>query len=271
MPAHDDRAAHQVGDRHRAGRLAQPQQHELAPGPQAADRPVPRGLDADGVDGDVRRPRLDRSDGLEHDIRSQRARRRAPLRNRLDGHHRGALRERDVDRQEADRAAADHEQAAARPERVRTQRADADGERLDQGGVGVAEPLGHRQQRVARHRGALGEHAGAMHAEQLPALAQVLLAARAGGAGAADHEREHDVATGHPRDGADRLVTEHERRLPRPGMPAIGVQVRAADARHADIEHDLPGARHRIGQLLQRELRAAAPDERPHAMPASQR
>lgn len=117
-----------------------------------------------------------------------------------------AGRRRVSDAQQADRPAADHEHGVAGPERGAPQRSDADRQRLDQRGGGVADGVGHLVESAARNGRAVGEHARAVEPEQGAPLAEVLLAAQARAALAAHDEREDGVAPAQALDRADHLV-----------------------------------------------------------------
>ena len=101
----------------------------------------------------------------------------------------------------------------------------------------VVDPVRQRHERAPRHDDALGEDARPVHPDQPPRRAEVVLAREAVRALAAADQRIDGVVGA--ADPPDDLVPEHERRHARPGMPAVAVQVGAADPGELDLEHDL--------------------------------
>ncbi len=130
-----------------------------------------------------------------------------------------------------------------------------------------------------RQRDELGEGARALHAEADRVGAEVAAAGHAVAAAAADdvplaadEVAEREVAHVRPEadDLADELVTDHQRhrhRLLRPGVPAVDVQVGAADARLAHADQDVVDADLRLGHVLEPETLARLRlDQRAHAV-----
>ena len=158
-----------------------------------------------------------------------------------------------VDGEEADRPTAEDEDGVALLDAVEPQRGDRGRERLDQDRDARVEPSGTATSASSRTDDPVGEDPRAVEAQQAAVLAEVLLAAAAGRAATADDEREDGVATAAACDRPDRLVAEDERRPARAGMPAVGVEVGAADARDLHVEDDLALARLRVGKLVELE------------------
>ncbi len=128
----------------------------------------------------------------------------------------------------------------------------------------VVPHVGHRQGHV------LGERSVAPDPEPDRLGAQVAPPGQAVAAAAADHVTlaRHEVAGGevgdvgaHVHDLADELVTDHERRLDRPGrprIPALDVEVRAADPGLVDADQDVVDADRGDRHLAQLQTRTGS-------------
>ena len=146
-------------------------------------------------------------------------------------------------------------------------RADGASERLGEHRALGGHPVGDREQGGPRYGDALGEDPRTVHPDQAPARTEVLLARGAPLAGAAADQRVDRVAIrAQARDG---LVSEHERGDAWARMPAVGVQVRAADPRELDVDDDFFLPRTRAWQLGVFERLAAVPEECLHHPPGS--
>jgi len=189
----------------------------------------------------------------------------APLGDRIDDRDVSTGPRRDIRAEKPDRAAAEDGDLVAGREGVVRQRPDATGEGLGQHRAARIEAGGHRHERRPRHGQPLREDAGAVHPDQPPRGAQVVLARETALAGAAGDEREDRVRL--PVDAADHLVAEDERWHARPGMPAIAVEVGAANTGQLDLEHDLAVGRFRVGRVLEPDVALAVPNECLHRPP----
>jgi hypothetical protein len=145
------------------------------------------------------------------------------FRHRIDGHDTRSGSGCPCDEQETDRSTTEHRDAAAGTDRVGAQGADGAGERLDEDGSLILQLRRNRHEARSRDRHLLGEDARAVHADEPPIRAQILLAGEAAGAAAAADERKQGVAllTG----ARDDLMSEHERRCPWPGVATVPVDV----------------------------------------------
>jgi len=89
---------------------------------------------------------------------------------------------------------------------------------------------------------------------------------------AGEDRPEGDVVAGsdpvdpftHARHHSGSLVPHHHARPAPASRPEVAVDVRAADPRRMDGDHDLAGARDGIGPLLEAQLFGAVVDEGPH-------
>ena len=195
----------------------------------------------------------------------------APLVHRLRAGDAGSSRDRRVDGEGPDRAAADHEQAVARLDAVDPERRERRRQRLDEHrNVGV-ETLRHGDERVRADGNALGEDALAVETEEAASLAQVLLPAAAGAAGAADDQGEDDEAARPTLDAPQRFVAEDERRDTGARVAAVGVEVGTADPGELDLEQNLSRAGLGLGHRLDLEAVVSVPDESPHVRQGSPR
>jgi hypothetical protein len=125
----------------------------------------------------------------------------------LDGNHLGPPARREVNAQQPDRPATEHEHPAIRAEPGRRQGGDADGQRFHQRGDIVAQALGHLQQGGARYGDPIGEDSRAVQAQQLAARAEVLSPGEACFALPANDQREDRPAPRKAGDGAHHLVS----------------------------------------------------------------
>jgi len=119
---------------------------------------APGRLRAHGVDRHVgvEAPRLR---GVGQDARrAERRRSLAPGLDRLHGQHLRAALGGEMDAQQADRPAAHHQHAAPRAHVRGREGGNADRQRLGKCGERVAHLLRHLEERIARHRNAIGEH-----------------------------------------------------------------------------------------------------------------
>ena len=161
---------------------------------------------------------------------------------------------REVDRQQPERPAAEHGDGprvrrAARARR-RSRRAARRARRARGRSRRAAARATSAATRRARRRRPAGASRCSRHDAQWlssPARQCVALAAA---------DQRIDARSASPSTRSDDLVPEHERRHPRPGMPAVAVQVGAADPGELDVEHDLAVRGLRLGRVLVRDARA---------------
>ena len=138
-------------------------------------------------------------------------------------------------------------------------------------GLGVGEPLRHREGERRVGDGALGVAAVEGVAGECRAVAQILAAGAAvaalpaGPAEPRDADVVADPEPGHAgpqgRDRADDLVAEHQRQLRIGQVPVSDVEVGATHAAGRDRDEDLAGARFRLGKVGQSQRAARAVEE----------